>query len=182
MDESDAVRMCWRRALLTLRRAEAQCQRSPDFPDGKPRPSTRMTAPGSSEETAGKLQTSLRWPASAVSMSACRTIEDGIPEVKATAEDFDRIVDFCRQDFKRKNQGKDMAGNHRAIRRLRTRTLSSSTQETIEILSHSLSTALCEELQMHHVRNSMGHWRSVSSTSAILFFSVVPHEFLSSRR
>jgi len=47
------------------------------------------------------------------------TIEDGIFEVKATAgdthlggEDFDnRIVDFCLQDFKRKNRGKDMSGN-----------------------------------------------------------------------
>merc|ERR1712070_166304 len=45
------------------------------------------------------------------------TIDDGIFEVKATAgdthlggEDFDnRIVDFCSQDFKRKNRGKDMA-------------------------------------------------------------------------
>jgi len=75
------------------------------------------------------------------------TIEDGIFEVKATAgdthlggEDFDnRVVDFCMQDFKRKNRGKDLMGNNRAIRRLRTqcerakRTLSSSTQATIEI-------------------------------------------------
>merc|ERR1711861_65506 len=75
------------------------------------------------------------------------TIEDGIFEVKATAgdthlggEDFDnRVVDFCIQDFKRKNRGKDLTGNNRAIRRLRTqcerakRTLSSSTQATIEI-------------------------------------------------
>ena len=43
------------------------------------------------------------------------------------------------QDFKRKNRGKDLAGNQRALRRLRTqcerakRTLSSSTQATIEI-------------------------------------------------
>ena len=50
------------------------------------------------------------------------TIEDGILEVKATAddthlggEDFDnRIVDFCMQDFKRKSRGKDLAGNSRA--------------------------------------------------------------------
>merc|ERR1712107_409472 len=56
------------------------------------------------------------------------TIEDGIFEVKATAgdthlggEDFDnRIVDFCMQDFKRKNRGTDLAGTHRAVRRLRT--------------------------------------------------------------
>merc|ERR1712127_943542 len=106
------------------------------------------------------------------------TIEDGIFEVKATAgdthlggEDFDnRVVDFCLQDFKRKNRGKDMAGNNRAIRRLRTqcerakRTLSSSTQATIEIdslfdgidYSCSLSRARFEELNMDYFRNSMG--------------------------
>merc|ERR1719446_1823738 len=106
------------------------------------------------------------------------TIEDGIFEVKATAgdthlggEDFDnRIVDFCLQDFKRKNRGKDLEGNHRAIRRLRTqcerakRTLSSSTQATIEIdslfegidYSCSLSRARFEELNMDYFRNSMG--------------------------
>merc|ERR1712159_258726 len=63
------------------------------------------------------------------------TIEDGIFEVKATAgdthlggEDFDnRIVDFCMQDFKRKNK-KDMSSNERA-----KRTLSSATQAYIEI-------------------------------------------------
>merc|ERR1712188_342434 len=98
------------------------------------------------------------------------TIEDGIFEVKATAgdthlggEDFDnRIVDFCMQDFKRKNRGKDLAGNPRSLRRLRTacerakRTLSSSTQATIEIdslfdgidYSCSLSRARFEELNM----------------------------------
>merc|ERR1712110_611809 len=101
------------------------------------------------------------------------TIEDGIFEVKATAgnthlggEDFDnRIVDFCLQDFKRKNRGKDMSGNQRAIRRLRTqcerakRTLSSSTQATIEIdslfegidFSCSLSRARFEELNMDYL-------------------------------
>merc|ERR1711988_947189 len=106
------------------------------------------------------------------------TIEDGIFEVKATAgdthlggEDFDnRIVDFCIQDFKRKNRGKDLAGNQRALRRLRTqcerakRTLSSSTQATIEIdslfdgidYSCSLSRARFEELNMDYLRNSMG--------------------------
>merc|ERR1712054_110101 len=106
------------------------------------------------------------------------TIEDGIFEVKATAgdthlggEDFDnRIVDFCMQDFKRKNRGKDLAGNQRALRRLRTqcerakRTLSSSTQATIEIdslfdgidFSCSLSRARFEELCMDYFRNSMG--------------------------
>jgi len=105
------------------------------------------------------------------------TIEDGIFEVTATAgdthfggEDFDnRIVDFCLQDFKRKNRGKDLAGNHRALRRLRTqcerakRTLSSSPQATIEIdsliegidFSCSLSRARFEELRMDYFRHSM---------------------------
>merc|ERR1719387_722000 len=105
------------------------------------------------------------------------TIEDGIFEVKSTAgdthlggEDFDnRLVDFCCQDFKRKNRGKDLAGNQRAIRRLRTqcerakRTLSSSTQATIEIDSLfdgvdyncNISRARFEELCMDYFRNSM---------------------------
>jgi L1 cell adhesion molecule like protein len=107
------------------------------------------------------------------------TIEDGIFEVKATAgdarlggNDFDnRIVDFCVEDFKRKNPGKDMSGNQRAIHRLRTqcerakRTLSTSTQATIEIDSlfegidyiFSLSRARFEELNMGYFQNSMGH-------------------------
>jgi heat shock protein 1/8 len=106
------------------------------------------------------------------------TIEDGIFEIKATAGDthlggedfYNRIVDFCMQDFKRKNRGKDLAGNQRTLRRLRTqcerakRTLSSSTQATIEIdslfdgidFSCSLSRARFEELNMDYFRNSMG--------------------------
>merc|ERR1719502_2531548 len=106
------------------------------------------------------------------------TIEEGIFEVKATAgdthfggEDFDnRIVDFCLQDFKRRNRGKDLSGNNRSMRRLRTqierakRTLSSSTQATIEIDNLfdgidyvcSLSRARFEELNMDYFRNSMG--------------------------
>merc|ERR1711966_161730 len=106
------------------------------------------------------------------------TIDDGIFEVISTAgdthlggEDFDnRLVDFCVQDFKRKNRGKDLSGNQRALRRLRTqcerakRTLSSSTQATIEIdslfegidYSCSLSRARFEELCMDYFRNSMG--------------------------
>merc|ERR1712018_418647 len=74
------------------------------------------------------------------------TIEEGIFEVKSTAgdshlggEDFDnRMVDHFVQEFKRKHK-KDMKGNKRALRRLRTacerakRTLSSSTQAAIEI-------------------------------------------------
>ena len=105
------------------------------------------------------------------------TIEDGIFEVKATAgdthlggEDFDnRIVDFCLQDFKKKNRGKDMSSNQRAVRRLRTqcerakRTLSSSTQATIEIdslfegidYSCTLSRARFEELCMDYFKNTI---------------------------
>merc|ERR1719290_661317 len=74
------------------------------------------------------------------------SIDDGVFEVKATAgdthlggEDFDnRLVDFFSKEFKRKNK-KDISGNKRALRRLRTacerakRTLSSSTQAAIEI-------------------------------------------------
>jgi L1 cell adhesion molecule like protein len=74
------------------------------------------------------------------------TIEEGIFEVKATAgdthlggEDFDnRLVNHFAQEFKRKNK-KDLAGNPRAMRRLRTacerakRTLSSAAQTSIEI-------------------------------------------------
>ncbi|PPS09157.1 hypothetical protein GOBAR_AA11490 [Gossypium barbadense] len=74
------------------------------------------------------------------------TIEEGIFEVKATAgdthlggEDFDnRMVNHFVQEFKRKNK-KDIGGNPRALRRLRTacerakRTLSSTAQTTIEI-------------------------------------------------
>merc|ERR1739848_904554 len=106
------------------------------------------------------------------------SIEDGIFEVKSTngdthfgGEDFDnKLVDFCCQDFKRKNRGKDLAGNQRAIRRLRTqcerakRTLSSSTQATIEIDSLfdgidyncNISRARFEELCMDYFRNSLG--------------------------
>ena len=74
------------------------------------------------------------------------TIEDGIFEVKSTAgdthlggEDFDnRMVNHFIQEFKRKFK-KDISDNKRAVRRLRTacerakRTLSSSTQASIEI-------------------------------------------------
>ncbi|KAM4702116.1 heat shock 70 kDa protein-like [Discoglossus pictus] len=74
------------------------------------------------------------------------TIDDGVFEVKATAgdthlggEDFDnRMVNHFMEEFKRKHK-KDISQNKRALRRLRTacerakRTLSSSTQASIEI-------------------------------------------------
>jgi len=73
-------------------------------------------------------------------------IDDGIFEVKSTAgdthlggEDFDnRLVNHFVKEFTRKNK-KDMSGNKRAMRRLRTacerakRTLSSSAQANVEI-------------------------------------------------
>ncbi|XP_041470420.1 heat shock 70 kDa protein IV-like [Lytechinus variegatus] len=73
-------------------------------------------------------------------------IDEGIFEVKSTAgdthlggEDFDnRMVNHLVEEFKRKNK-KDIRGNARALRRLRTaaerakRTLSSSTQASIEV-------------------------------------------------
>jgi L1 cell adhesion molecule like protein len=75
------------------------------------------------------------------------TIDDGVFEVKATAgdthlggEDFDSaMVDWCVQEFERKNRGVTVKDNARALRRLRTacerakRTLSTSTQANIEI-------------------------------------------------
>merc|ERR1712020_381949 len=74
------------------------------------------------------------------------SIEGGIFEVKSTAgdthlggEDFDnRMVDHFVAEFKRKHK-KDISGNKRALRRLRTacerakRTLSASAQASIEI-------------------------------------------------
>jgi len=75
------------------------------------------------------------------------TIEDGIFEVKATAgdthlggEDFDNnLVEYFKNEFKRKNRGLDISGNARATRRLRTaserakRTLSSAARTTVEV-------------------------------------------------
>merc|ERR1712149_25238 len=117
------------------------------------------------------------------------TIEDGIFEVKATAgdthlggEDFDnRIVDFCMQDFKRKNRGKDLAGNQRALRRLRTqcerakRTLSSSTQATIEIdslfdgidFTCTISRARFEEMNMDYLGTPWVPWKKRCGTAAL---------------
>ncbi|KAM4835157.1 heat shock 70 kDa protein 1A-like [Thomomys bottae] len=74
------------------------------------------------------------------------TIDDGVFEVKATAgdthlggEDFDnRLVSHLVEEFKRKHK-KDLSQSKRALRRLRTacerakRTLSSSTQASVEI-------------------------------------------------
>jgi heat shock protein 1/8 len=75
------------------------------------------------------------------------TIDEGVFEVKATAgdthlggEDLDSaMVDWCVQEFERKNRGISVKENPRALRRLRTtcerakRTLSTATQANIEI-------------------------------------------------
>jgi len=104
------------------------------------------------------------------------TIEEGIFEVKATAgdthlggEDFDtRLSNHFVQEFKRKHK-KDISGNPRALRRLRTscerakRTLSSTAQTSIEIDSlfegidfyTSITRARFEELNMDLFRKCM---------------------------
>jgi len=104
------------------------------------------------------------------------TIEEGIFEVKATAgdthlggEDFDnRLVTHFVTEFKRKYK-KDITGNARAMRRLRTacerakRTLSSSAQTSVEIDSlyegvdffTSITRARFEELNMDLFRKCM---------------------------
>nr|BAF02610.1 heat shock protein 70 [Babesia vogeli] len=105
------------------------------------------------------------------------TIEDGIFEVKATAgdthlggEDFDNLlVEHCVRDFMRINNGKNLATNKRALRRLRThcerakRVLSSSTQATIELDSlfegidynTTISRARFEEMCGEKFRNTL---------------------------
>jgi heat shock protein 1/8 len=104
------------------------------------------------------------------------TIEEGIFEVKATAgdthlggEDFDsRLVNHFVAEFKRKFK-KDVTTNARSLRRLRTacerakRTLSSSTQTTVEIDSlvdgidfySSITRAKFEELCMDLFRGTL---------------------------
>jgi len=104
------------------------------------------------------------------------TIEDGIFEVKATAgnthlggEDFDtRMVKHFADKFKR-DTGKDIMNNPKALRRLRTtcerakRTLSSATQAAIEIdslfegvdLNTTVTRALFEQLNMDLFKSCM---------------------------
>lgn len=117
------------------------------------------------------------------------TIDSGVFEVQATAgdthlggEDFDNLmVDFCVQDFKRKNRGKDISTNQRALRRLRTqcerakRTLSSSTQASIEIdslfegidYSTVISRARFEELCGSLFRSCLGPVEKVLADAKI---------------
>ena len=103
-------------------------------------------------------------------------MENGIFEVKSTSgdthlggEDFDnRMVNHFIQEFKRKHK-KDISDNKRAVRRLRTacerakRTLSSSTQSSVEIDSlfegidfyTSITRAKFEELNADLFRGTM---------------------------
>ena len=104
------------------------------------------------------------------------TIEEGMFEVKATAgdthlggEDFDnRMVEYFAQEFKRKFR-KDLQGNQRALRRLRTacerakRNLSSATQANIEIdslydgvdFNSVMTRARFEDMNMDYFRKCM---------------------------
>lgn len=75
------------------------------------------------------------------------TIDDGIFEVKATGGDThlggadidNAVVDWCVQEFEKKNKGVDLKSSAKALRRLTTacertkRTLSTATQASIEI-------------------------------------------------
>lgn len=104
------------------------------------------------------------------------TIEEGVFEVKATAgdthlggEDFDnRLVEHFKDEFKRKYK-KDLTGNDRALRRLRTacerakRTLSAATTATVEIdslaegvdFNSSITRARFEDLCGDYFRNTL---------------------------
>jgi len=116
------------------------------------------------------------------------TIEEGIFEVKATAgdthlggEDFDnRMVNHFVQEFKRKHK-KDISGNPRALRRLRTacerakRALSTNAQTSIEIDSlfegidfyTSVTRARFEELNQDLFRSTMDPVEKVLRDSKI---------------
>ncbi|CAJ1357608.1 unnamed protein product [Effrenium voratum] len=116
-------------------------------------------------------------------------IEDGVFEVKATAgdthlggEDFsNRLMEHCIKEFERKNRGKDVRKNQRALRRLQAecdaakRTLSSSTQATIEVdslldgidFSCSISRAKFEELNQQLFKRSMESVEKVLSDAKV---------------
>jgi L1 cell adhesion molecule like protein len=116
------------------------------------------------------------------------TIDDGVFEVKATSgnthlggEDFDnRMVDFFVDQFKKRTK-LNLAGNARALRRLRTacerakRTLSSSTQASIEIDSlfegqdfySNITRAKFEELNIDLFRSCLEPVEKVLSDSKL---------------
>lgn len=104
-------------------------------------------------------------------------IDNGVFEVLATAgnthlggEDFDqRLMAYCIQQFKRKNDGKDPSGDKRAVQRLRKqcelakRTLSSQATATIDCdaffqgidFTTTISRAKFEELNLDLFKKTM---------------------------
>jgi L1 cell adhesion molecule like protein len=111
------------------------------------------------------------------------TIENGVFEVKATGgdthlggEDFDNdLVQWCIQDFKRRHK-KDLLNNQRSIKRLKTacerakRTLSTSTQSTIEIDSLYEGIDYSTILTRAKFEDICGHWfrKSLESVDKVL--------------
>jgi len=117
------------------------------------------------------------------------TIDDGIFEVKATAgdthlggEDFDnKLVEFCANDFQKRNSGVNIRSNPRSMRRLRSscerakRTLSSASQSSIEIDSLydgidyniTISRARFEELCMDYFRGTINPVERVLKDSGL---------------
>ena len=117
------------------------------------------------------------------------TLDEGVFEVKATAgdthlggEDFDnRLVDYCVQEFKRKNKNlkSDISANARALRRLRTscerakRALSSAAQATVEVdslldgidFNLTVTRARFEDLCNDYFRNTLAPVEKVLTDS-----------------
>lgn len=116
------------------------------------------------------------------------TIDNGVFEVRATAgdthlggEDFDQaMVQYFADEFKRKYK-KDLTTSERALRRLRTacerakRTLSSSTQTTVEIdslfdgidFNSNITRARFEDLCGHWFRDTLAPVERVIKDSGI---------------
>ncbi|CAE7491957.1 unnamed protein product [Symbiodinium natans] len=116
-------------------------------------------------------------------------IEDGVFEVKATAgdthlggEDFsNRLLEHCIKEFEKKNRGKEVHKNQRALRRLQAecdaakRTLSSSTQASIEVdslldgldFSLTMTRAKFEELNQDLFKRSMDSVAKVLSDAKV---------------
>jgi len=110
-------------------------------------------------------------------------IEGGVFEVKATGgdthlggEDFDNdLVQWCIQDFKRRHK-KDVSDNQRALKRLKTacerakRTLSSSTQATVEIDSLVEGIDYNTSITRAKFEDICGHWfrQTLESVTRVL--------------
>lgn len=115
-------------------------------------------------------------------------IQGGVFTVKATAgdthlggQDFDtNMLDFLKKEFQRKT-GKDLSGDARALRRLRTacerakRTLSNATQTTVEIdslfdgedFNSSLTRARFEDLNAKSFNGTLDPVRQVLKDSGM---------------